>query len=211
MHQPADLLSPTYTPRLLRSLAAPTNSTLMGRLDFLKESVKNIRTTGTILRSSTRVCKKMISFIDFSKAKHIVELGAGDGVITKHILKHMRPDAKLIAFEVLERFAKQLNTIDDDRLVVAHDSAENIGDYLARFGQEQADYIVSAIPFVVVPDEIKMRIMKEAVARLKPGGRFIQLHYSLKEKKMYEDAFGDVDVNFVLLNVPPCYVLVCDK
>ena len=183
----------------------------MGRLDFLKESVKNIRTTGTILRSSSRVCKKMVSFIDFDKAQYIVELGAGDGVITKHILKRMRPDAKLIVFEVLDRFVKQLKEIDDDRLIVAHDSAENIGDYLAQFGQEQADYIVSAIPFVVVPDEVKVGIMKEAVSRLKPGGRFIQLHYSLKEKKMYQEAFGDVDVNFVLLNVPPCYVLVCDK
>ena len=34
----------------------------------------------------------------------LVELGAGDGVITEHILKHMKKDAKLLSFEVNEKF-----------------------------------------------------------------------------------------------------------
>lgn len=178
---------------------------------FIKEGIRNIKITGTVTRSSAFVCRKMIQFIDFKEAKVIVELGAGDGVITKHILEKMRPDAKLIVFEVLDTFIPALQQINDPRLVIAHDSAEKIGEYLANLGAKEADYIISALPFVVLPDELGERIIGEAAKYLKRGGHYVQLHYSLLAKKLYEKAFGNVDINFVLLNIPPAFIMVSEK
>lgn len=183
----------------------------MKKLDFLKESLKDLKTVGTFTRSSKFLCKGMIKHIDFPTAKLIVELGAGDGVITRFILDEMHPDAKLLVFEVNERFCDELREIDDDRLIIAQDSAENIGSHVARLGFDKVDAIISAIPFVALPKELGYSIVRECHRCMKKGGRYIQVHYSLVTKKLYETIFGNVDISWIPLNVPPAFVLVSEK
>jgi phospholipid N-methyltransferase len=67
-----------------------------------------MRTTGSIIRSSKYLCKAMIKPIDFNKANVIVELGAGDGVLTHYILNRMKPQAKLLCFEINPKFCEVL-------------------------------------------------------------------------------------------------------
>ncbi len=183
----------------------------MGKIEFFRESLKNIRTTGTIVRSSRSLCKNMVKHVDFKSAKVLIELGAGDGVITEYILKKMSKDAKLLSFEVNAEFCKQLREIKDPRLVVIEDSAENLEKYLKKHNFEYVDSVISAIPFVTLPDELGLNIIGECERFLKTGGLFIQLHYSLLAKKLYQKIFGNVDVNFVPLNIPPAFVLVSKK
>ena len=183
----------------------------MGTIDFFRTSLKNIKTVGTITRSSKYLCKDMISHVDFTQAKSIVEMGAGDGVITKHILKAMRPDAELLTFEILPKMFKQLSAIDDKRMHAVEDSVEKIGEYLAQYEMGQADCIISAIPFVAFPEKLTYKILHECKTHLKPGGKFIQVHYSLLTKKIYKEVFGNVDVNFTPFNVPPAFVLVSEN
>ncbi len=183
----------------------------MNRLGFFKESIKNLRTIGTITRSSKYLCKGMIRHVDFKKARVLVELGAGDGVITKYILKNMHKDCILLTFEVNEKFCNRLRLIKDKRLVVIEDSAEKIGEYLKKHGASEIDYIVSAIPFVTLPDELGTSIISNCQQYLRKGGLFIQVHYSLLAKKMYQKIFGNVDISFVPLNIPPAFVLVSEN
>ncbi len=183
----------------------------MTKIDFLKTGIKNLKTVGAVTRSSKFLCKKSISFIDFKEAKVIVELGAGDGVVTKHILAKMRPDAKLLAFEIMPDMAKLLRKIKDDRLVVIEDSAALLAEYLAKHNTEKVKYISSAIPFVMLPDEEALKIIQACHDNMETGGVFMQIHYSLMAKKLYQQVFGNVDVNFVPLNVPPAWVLVSKK
>ncbi len=183
----------------------------MNSIQFLKEGIRNLRTVGTLTRSSKYLCRKMVSHVDFAKAKVIVELGAGDGVITRHILKRMAPDARLLSFEVLPSLAEVLRSINDDRLIVINDSAEHLGKYLEQYGFDGVDAVISAIPFVALPDELAYRIVGECKKYMKPGAPYIQVHYSLLAKKIYEDIFGEVKVHFVPLNVPPAFVLVAEK
>lgn len=171
----------------------------------------NLKTIGTVARSSRHLCKGMIKHVDFQDARLIVELGAGDGVITKHILRNMHPDAKLLAFEVHPKFCESLRKINDKRLIIAEDSAEKLGEYLEQIGAEEVDFFISAIPFVALPKELGYRIVKTCHRHLRKSGLYIQVHYSLLTKSLYENVFGNVDVNFVPLNVPPAFVLVSEK
>ncbi len=189
----------------------PSDDPIMNSMQFLKEGIRNIRTVGTLTRSSKFLCRNVVRHVDFARAKVIVELGAGDGVITRHILQHMAPDARLLAFEVLPSLAAVLRTIDDARLIVINDSAEYLGKYLERYRLDGIDAVVSAIPFVALPDELAYRIVGECKKYMKPGAPYIQVHYSLLAKKIYEDIFGKVKVHFVPLNVPPAFVLVAEK
>ncbi len=186
---------------------------LMRKLNFLKESLKNFKTMGTVTRSSPFLCKEMIEPVDFQQAEVIVELGAGDGVVTEHILQKMKPDSRLFAFEVNPTFCKQLRQKfqGDERLVVVEKSAAEVTNVLADHSIQQADYILSAIPFVSLPDAEGYEIVTTCKNILKAGGLFIQMHYSLLMKKMYQSVFGNVAISFVPLNLPPAFVLVSEK
>ncbi|MBR9919643.1 MAG: methyltransferase domain-containing protein [Bacteroidetes bacterium] len=153
----------------------------------------------------------MVKQIDFSQVDHIVELGAGDGVITHHILKQMKPDAKLFAFELLSNMADDLRKIDDDRLIIIEDSAEKLIMYMEKHGVKEVDAIISALPFVAFPDDLAYKIVNQCKHVMKKGGRYVQVHYSLLAKKIYENIFGNVNISFVPLNVPPAFVLVSEK
>lgn len=183
----------------------------MGTIEFFRESIRNLKTVGTFTRSSRFLCKGLIKHVDFGDAKVIVELGAGDGVITKHILKAMSQDCKLMVFEVNEKFSKILHNIQDDRLIVIQDSAEHLEKYMVENDFQFIDYVISAIPFVIVPKDIANNILNVCKRYLKQGGLFVQVHYSLMAKKLYENAFGNVDINFVPLNIPPAFVLVSEN
>ena len=184
----------------------------MSALQFFLEGIKNIRTVGTISRSSQFVSKTMIKHVDFNKSKCIVEMGAGDGPITKHILNAMKPGTKLLAFEVNPLLCELLRKrISDDRLVLIEDSVENLGKYLDMYGFDKADYIISAIPFVALPDDLGDRILETAKDCLRKGGRFIQINYSLIARKRYEKVFGNSHVKFVPLNIPPAFISICEN
>lgn len=183
----------------------------MGKIEFFRESLKNLRTTGTFTRSSKSLCKHMIKYVDYQNAKVLVELGAGDGVITKHILNKMEKDTILLSFEVNAEFCRQMRAIDDPRLFIIEDSAENLEKYLIEHQFTEIDAVISAIPFVSLPDELGLSIIGNCERFLKKGGLFIQMNYSLLAKKLYQKVFGNVDVHFVALNIPPAFVLVSEK
>jgi phospholipid N-methyltransferase len=181
------------------------------KINYFREGIKNIRTVGTITRSSPFLCRKMAEKIDPSPGLKVAELGAGDGVITHHILNQLPADAQLFAFELLPNMCEYLHKIQDDRLTVVEDSAEQIGAHLKGHNVESLDYILSAIPFVALPNDLGYKIVGECKKILKPGGKFIQIHYSLLAKKLYEDVFGNVRVTFVPWNIPPAFLLTSEK
>ncbi len=180
-------------------------------IHFLKEGLKNLRTVGSIARSSQFLCREMVSHVDFRQANCIVELGAGDGVITKHILKRMKPDAKLFSFEINPQFTEKLQEINDPRLIIIEDSAEKVGEYLGKYNYKHTDYILSALPFLMLPDELADKIVGEAWKYLRKDGVFIQFHYSPYTKKRYQEIFGNVEIHFAPINIPPAFVLTCKK
>ncbi len=183
----------------------------MGPFAFLRESLRNLRTVGTVTRSSPALCRGAIDRVDFNAARRIVEFGAGDGVITEHILAAMHPEAALLAFEVSPAFCDQLRAIGDPRLIVIQDSAEHLPRYLAEHGMTDLDAVISAIPFVTLPKSLAYEIVGVSRDALRRGAPFCQVHYSLVMRKVYNEIFGNVSTDFVALNVPPAFVLTSYK
>ncbi|MEO0734564.1 MAG: methyltransferase domain-containing protein, partial [Bacteroidota bacterium] len=147
----------------------------MSTFSFLLEGLRNLRTTGTLTRSSPALCRAAIDRIDFTTARTIVELGAGDGVITEYILERLHPEGKVIAFEVSPELCADMRSIGDPRLVVAEDSAENVRKWLDEVGADKADHVVSAIPFAALPAELGKRIVRAARDNLREGGCYNQV------------------------------------
>ena len=151
----------------------------------------------------------MLEPIDFKKVKCIVELGPGTGSITHELLHLMPKDSLLLVFEINEDFCQILNEIKDPRLKVIRDTAENMQSYLEEYKIETVEYIVSSLPFAMIPNGIVKNILHHVKKVLKPAGMFLQYQYSLNAYKKLKSTFNDVEVNFTPMNIPPAFVFIC--
>ena len=183
----------------------------MSTFSFLKEGLRHIKTTGTVFRSGRALCEAAVDRIDFDQARLIVETGAGDGVITRYILERMHPDAKVLAFELSPDLCANMREIGDDRLIVAEASAEELPEWLDRLGVPQADAIVCSLPFAALPAEVGQNIINYSYQRLRPGGPYNQVHYSLKRLPWYRETFDSVEKKRIWKNMPPAWVIYCKK
>jgi len=153
----------------------------------------------------------MLKPIHFNEARCIVEFGPGTGVFTHKLLEKMSPDSKLLVFEINPAFHEELMTIKDSRLIVINDSAEKIDNYLILHQQEKADYIISSLPFAMIPDEVVDVILKKSFEVLAAKGKFIQFQYSLNALSRLKAIYSKVKINFTFLNLPPAFIFICSK
>jgi phosphatidylethanolamine/phosphatidyl-N-methylethanolamine N-methyltransferase len=197
---------------VLQSHSALKHKHSYRRLHFLRESIRNLRSTGSVAPSSRFLCRAIVSHIQADSARTVVELGPGDGAITRFILDRIHPDARLIIFEINEVFVQKIRqSFNDPRLTVIHDSAENMGKYFTAERISSIDYFVSGIPFTTLPESLATSITQTCLKWLRPEGKFIQFHYSPLLLAFYRRIFGNVTIELVPLNIPPAIVISCKK
>jgi phospholipid N-methyltransferase len=78
------------------------------RLLFLSQMFKNRKRNASITPSSRFLAKQMIKNIDWTSIHSVIELGAGTGIFTQYILKHVLPGTKIIIIEIEEAYVKLL-------------------------------------------------------------------------------------------------------
>lgn len=183
----------------------------MKKIGHFLESIKNLKTVGTLKFSGPKIVNKILEPVDFSTARNIVEFGTGDACITKEILQRMSPDAKLISFEINDKFYEMNKGMKDPRFSLIHDSAAELDKYCDEHEMEELDVVISSIPVSLISKEDTAKIMEAMVGRLKPNGIYVQLQYSLVSKKVYEANFEKVDYSFMPISVPPAFVYVCSN
>jgi phosphatidylethanolamine/phosphatidyl-N-methylethanolamine N-methyltransferase len=180
---------------------------------FLREFFKNPRYIGAITPSSSALAKAMVGEINFEKATYIVELGPGTGSFTKELIKKKKKQTTLILVELNDEFVKKLREKYGSipNVHVVHGSAENLKEYLNEMNIEQADYIISGLPFTSLPKEGADRILRAVYNTLKMDGRFITFQYSLVKKEYIQTFFQGIRRKRVWSNFPPAYVFSCNK
>ena len=182
------------------------------KIDFIKEFIKNPIQIGSIMPSSKFLAKAMVKSAQPDKAKCIVELGSGTGIVTKQILKELPDSGVLFAFEINSDLCEQLrNSIKDSRLILINDSAENIDKYLNKYGYKNVDCIISCLPLAFLSKNTADRILNLAEEYLVDDGIYVQFQYSLKDLKRLKYFFSYIAINFEILNIPPAFIYVCTK
>ena len=180
----------------------------MNKSDLWVELSSNLSTTGALTFSSKALVAKMLSHVDIPNARIIVELGGGDGSISNGIVEKMGPKAKLYVFEINKSFCDSMEKLfPQENVIIINDSAANINQYL---NGEKADYILSSLPFSLIPLEVKDQILEAVKVALNPTGFFIQICYSYLLKNLFKKYFGKVKTSFTLKNLPPAFVMVCN-
>ena len=174
---------------------------------YIKELVKD-KNVGAVTSTSEHVVKKLVEKINFKNAEIIVEYGPGNGVITRILLDNMKPNAGLYVFETNKNFIDNLSQIKDNRLFIINDDAENAKFILKnKYQVESVDYIISTIPFTFIEKRKRRKIIYKSFSLLNESGRFITYQYSWLIFNLIKRRFKSVQWKFVLLNLPPAFII----
>ncbi len=180
---------------------------------FVKGFIRSPRSVGSIAPSSRWLVKAMLAEAQVEAAKVVVEFGAGTGVFTLAMLRRLRPDARLLVFEINPEFHRDLQArITDGRVEVLHASAAEIDYHIERLGLSAPDCIVSGLPFTSLPRSVTHAILQATYATLKPGGVFVTYQYTPLLRRVLASYFDTTRITrLVLRNLPPALVFVCRK
>ncbi|MDA8236080.1 MAG: methyltransferase domain-containing protein [Clostridia bacterium] len=179
------------------------------RLRFLKRFLHSPSSVGSITPSSSFLAKKMVKEEEVEPCLNIIELGAGTGVFTKHLMQMKTSETKLYVFEKDPLMAANLQRKYSD--IKIFPDATQIGKLLNKGELSQTDLVISGLPFAVMPDSVRQKILRGVFQVLRPGGKFVAFQYSFQLLKELERIYGCVDLEFVLLNIPPAVVYRCTK
>jgi len=165
---------------------------------------------GSVVPSSRFLVKDIMGQIDWDRARVIVEFGPGVGTITREALKRMRPDAVLVVIELNEEFVAYLTTtIRDPRLRVVHGSAAHVRRILAEQGLAPADYIISSLPYSLLPETLRQEIVSESRHALKAQGSLLVFQYNRRLLPYLRSSFSSVRQGFQLFNILPALIFHC--
>jgi phospholipid N-methyltransferase len=179
---------------------------------FARNFFKNPRMLGSVVPSSRYLVHQLLRDVDWERARVIVELGPGVGTISREVLRQMRPDATLLAFEINDEFVRHLKqNIDDPRLRVQHRSGAEVNDALRELRLGKADYVIAGIPFSIMSDEDRMAVLRNCHEALTEGGMMLVYQFSAKVRADLEKLYGRVQRMFEPRNVLPAHIFKCRK
>jgi phospholipid N-methyltransferase len=171
---------------------------------FFRGFIKHPVMVGSVIPSSKMLIDRMLDPVDWKNCKVFVEYGPGVGTFTQHILDRLAPDATLIAIDTNPDFTRYLSAkIRDSRLRAVTGSAADVGEIIAGFGLDHADYILSGLPFSTLPAGVGPKIAEETAEALRPGGAFLVYQFSPKVRQFIAPYFDRIDKGFEWRNIPP--------
>jgi phosphatidylethanolamine/phosphatidyl-N-methylethanolamine N-methyltransferase len=182
---------------------------------YVKSLVKSPVEVGQVTPSSRFLAEAMVANVNLANAKIVVEFGPGTGSVTRAILNRCGPHTKFFAMEtnayMVEILQRRFPHVD-----IVHDSAEFISKYLQKYGHEQADYVISSLPFALIEPELSQRILENTYRALKPGGAFVTYQYFHARlingvTNRLRRNFNQIHSSLCIRNLPPAFVFQCVK
>jgi len=179
---------------------------------FASNFLRHPHMLGSIIPSSRFLVDAVLTPVDWSKSRVIVEYGPGVGTLTAEILRRMRADAHLVAIETNAEFVRFMQrTLPDSRLIAEHGSAEAVGEILARHGMTGANTIISGIPLGSFPRWLQAGIAEASREALEPGGQFLVYQFTARVLPALRAAFPTVSRAREWRNFPPAHLFECSQ
>lgn len=178
--------------------------------DFIKIAIKDFKTVAALAPTSKFARAKIVSELR-EDHKFVVEYGAGDGIITKEILKKLPPDGRLVAIELNDTFIDFLQKIKDERLTIIKGDVANICKDFSQLGLPRIDAVISGIPFSYLPSETRKEIIKNTYAALSNTGVFIVYQHTPFILSKLKLCFKNVCWFFEPRNIFPYFIMIAEK
>ena len=181
-------------------------------LFFLQQFIARPRMVGSVIPTSRTAVRALLDPIAWDGVRCVVEYGPGTGVFTRELLRRLGPDARLIAIDTNPIFIDYLRrAIPDPRLACVEGSAADVAAILRSHGFEQADHVISGLPFSTLPSAVAHAIMDATAHALRPGGAFLIYQYSRFVLPFLRDRFRRIDQGKVWRCIPPARLFWAHK
>lgn len=186
---------------------------------FLREFVRRPGQTGAIAPSSSYLTAEIVRQAGVRRADVIVEFGPGTGSFTREILRQKKENAFFVGIEMNPRLVEILRQNLPDANII-NDSAENTPAILKNHHLNEADCIVSGLPWASFSPELQNKLLQAAVDSLRPGGRFATFAYlqglmlpsGQRFRKKLRETFSKVHSGRIIWkNLPAAFVYRCVK
>ena len=145
---------------------------------FLSRWIKAPHLIGALAPSSRGLARAMAREIDPKGQGAIVELGGGTGSITRALLERGLPPARLVVVERDRTLAALLRTRFPGVRILHGDAVELVA-LLRPLAIEGAAAIVSSLPLLSLPKQMRRRIVEQSFALLGEHGTFVQYTYGV--------------------------------
>lgn len=184
-------------------------------LQFLQGFIKKPGSVGSIAPSSPDLARKMVEGIEADENNVVLEIGCGTGAITKFI-KDLIPNRKsFLGIELECNFVERLEK-DFPNLNFICGNACDSSKILAEHQLGKVSYIISGLPFVILPKEVSEGILREVDKMMEKGCLFRTFQYAhgynlppaRKFRATLNEKYGAAKRSDIILkNIPPVYTL----
>ena len=177
----------------------------MNAVKFFIEFLKDPQ-IGALTPSSKYFVRDVIKRMPLENAETVVEYGAGEGVVTRGMLKKMLADSKLIAIDTNSELVKNLKKINDSRLEIYHGKVQ---EFIVQRKEKTVDCAISGIPFTYLAPKEKEYILAHTAKILKPDGIFVVYQFNPLIGKFLKKYFKVAKEELVLSNWPLYTIFTC--
>ncbi|MGU9979764.1 class I SAM-dependent methyltransferase [Phreatobacter sp. HK31-P] len=175
---------------------------------FLKNWFKNPLRMGAVAPSGPVLARRMASYVDPAGTGPVIELGPGTGAITAALVTRGVDPRRLVLVEYSVDFCRLLRERFPTATVV-HGDAYALSRTLSGRLSEPADALVSGLPLMTRPEPIRLKLLNDALALMKPGAPFVQFTYSVTSPiPMKSSTFTAEPSERIWRNIPPARVWV---
>ena len=191
-------------------MPSPFRTAFQDTLVFTQRFLTNYRQIGAFVPSSAAAARTISNAIGPMQAGQvIIELGAGTGSFTRQLCADY-PDQQVIAVELDPTLAQRLRSNCPTAQVV-EGCASRLAEHLAARNLTPAAVggVVSALPFVSLPPDLRERIFKAIVDVLPTGRKYAQITYFTGAWKNFrlESWFNRAPDRRVWRNLPPAVIM----
>ncbi len=145
---------------------------------FLRSWIEKPLHVGAVMPSGRLLARTMAQYVDVESDAPVVELGPGTGAITSALIERGVDQNRLVLVEYNPGFCALLRERYPHANVV-HGDAYRLRDSLRHLLAAPAAAVVSGLPLVTKPMQIRLRLIREAFSALARGAPFVQFTYSV--------------------------------
>ena len=178
---------------------------------FIRSWLETPLSIGAVTPSGRVLARAMARYVEPELPGPVVELGPGTGPVTEALVEHGVDPARLVLVEFNPVFCQLLRGRFPTATVIQAD-AYGLRRALASLLRRPAAAVVSGLPMFTKPVRTRVRLLRDALALLRPGAPFVQFTYAVVPP--IPRAFAGVQAEAserIWMNLPPARVWVYRK
>jgi phosphatidylethanolamine/phosphatidyl-N-methylethanolamine N-methyltransferase len=175
---------------------------------FIRSWLEKPLAMGAVTPSSRILARTMARYVEPAIAGPVIELGPGTGPVTEALIEQGVDPARLVLVEFNAMFCQLLRSRFPAATVVQGD-AYGLRRLLGNVTRQPAAAVVSGLPLFTKPLRMRLRLLRDAFALMRPGAPFVQFTYAVVPP--IPKAFAGIRAEAsdrIWLNLPPARVWV---